>query len=177
MNISSLAKRIGELARQTRTGVTKHKKSPFGLIFMFKIISSERRTLVCYNTLMAITEMFLWWYAHGWLIFIKHLRSTLTNITDFFSMSSLVRTLFKPYRQISANSASNSASLDLRFHMFLDRLISRAVGFVSRLVLLIAGTAIIVIGGVFSIILIILWPLIPILPTIGIILTVTGFTL
>ena len=144
---------------------------------MFKIISSERRTLVCYNTLMAITEMFLWWYAHGWLIFIKHLRSTLTNITDFFSMSSLVRTLFKPYRQISANSASNSASLDLRFHMFLDRLISRAVGFVSRLVLLIAGTAIIVIGGVFSIILIILWPLIPILPTIGIILTVTGFTL
>lgn len=126
---------------------------------------------------MAIAEMFLWWYAHGWLIFIKHLRSALANITDFFSMSSLIRTLFKPYRQISANSATNSASLDLKFHMFLDRLVSRAVGFVSRLILLIAGAVIILIGGIFSIILIVLWPFIPILPILGIILTITGFTL
>ena len=126
---------------------------------------------------MAIAEMFIWWYSHGWLVFISHLRLTLSNITDFFSMSSLVRTLFKPYRQISAATASSSASLDIRFHMFLDRLVSRIIGFFSRLVLLIAGTVIIIIGGIFSLLLIILWPFLPLLPIAGIILSITGFTL
>ena len=126
---------------------------------------------------MAIAEMFIWWYSRGWLVFISRLRSVLSNITDFFSMSSLIRTLFKPYRQISANTASSSASLDLKFHMFLDRLISRVVGFFSRFLLLIAGTVIIVIGGIFSLLLIILWPFIPLLPLAGIIITITGFTL
>ena len=121
--------------------------------------------------------MFIWWYSHGWLVFISHLRLTLSNITDFFSMSSLVRTLFKPYRQISAATASSSASLDIRFHMFLDRLVSRIIGFFSRLVLLIAGTVIIIIGGIFSLLLIILWPFLPLLPIAGIILSITGFTL
>lgn len=126
---------------------------------------------------MAIAEMFIWWYSHGWLVFMRRLRSTLSSITDFFSMSSLIRTLFKPYRQISASTASSSASLDLRFHMFLDRLVSRVIGFISRLLLLIAGTIIIIIGGIFSLLLIILWPFIPLLPIVGIILTITGFTL
>ena len=126
---------------------------------------------------MAIAEMFIWWYSRGWLVFIGRIRSTLSNITDFFSMSSLIRTLFKPYRQISADSASSSASLDLKFHMFLDRLVSRTVGFISRLILLIAGTVIIIIGGIFSLVLIVLWPFIPLLPIVGIILTIIGFTL
>ncbi len=126
---------------------------------------------------MAITEMFFWWYASGWHVFIKKLRTWLANIADFFSMDSLIRTLFKPFRQISANTADSSASLDLKFHMFIDRFISRLVGFVSRLILLIVGTIIIIVGGIFSFALIILWPLIPFAPVIGIILTITGFTI
>lgn len=126
---------------------------------------------------MAITEMFFWWYASGWSVFIKKLRNWLASITDFFSMDSLIRTLFKPFRQISANTADSSASLDLKFHMFIDRFISRLVGFFSRLILLIAGTIIIIIGGIFSLALIILWPLIPFAPIIGIILTITGITI
>ncbi len=125
---------------------------------------------------MAIAEMFLWWYASGWRIFIGKLKISLTNITDFFSMGSLVRTLFKPYRQISAEAASEHASLDIKFHMFLDRLISRIVGFVSRLFLLLAGIIIIIFGGLISLILIILWPLIPLAPVAGIILTLVGVT-
>lgn len=92
-------------------------------------------------------------------------------------MGSLVRTLFKPYRQISAEVASESASLDIKFHMFLDRLISRIVGFFSRLILLLAGVLIIVFGGIISLLLIILWPLIPLLPVAGIVLTATGVIL
>ena len=92
-------------------------------------------------------------------------------------MDSLIRTLFKPFRQISASAASDSASLDLKFHMFIDRLVSRFIGFFSRLTLLIAGSLIIIIGGIVSLILIILWPIVPFIPIAGIILTITGVTL
>ena len=126
---------------------------------------------------MAIAEMFLWWYAHGWSVFVQKVRQSLTNIIDFFSMSDLIRTLFQPFRQISAASASADSSLDLKFHMFIDRLISRFIGFFSRLILLITGTVIIIIGGIFSLILIILWPFIPFAPIAGIILAIIGVTL
>ena len=125
---------------------------------------------------MAIVEMFFWWYTHGWRVFVDKIFGFFSNITDFFSMDSLVRTLFKPFRQISAESASSGTSLDLKFHMFIDRLVSRAVGFISRLVLLLAGTIIIIFGGIVSVILIILWPIIPFMPIAGIILAIIGVT-
>lgn len=120
--------------------------------------------------------MFLWWYSSGWKVFVEKLKTALGNITDFFSMGSLLRTLFKPYRQISAEHAGEHASLDLKFHMFLDRLISRIVGFFSRLVLLLTGVLMIVVGGIISLVLIILWPFIPLLPVAGIVLTAMGVT-
>ena len=126
---------------------------------------------------MAIAEMFLWWYSSGWKVFANKIKVTLSNTTDFFSMGSLVRTLFKPYRQISAETAGDHASLDLRFHMFLDRLVSRIVGFFSRLFLLLAGIIIIIFDSLIGLILIILWPFIPLLPIAGIILTATGVIL
>ena len=126
---------------------------------------------------MAIAEMFLWWYAHGWSVFIQKIKVALSNVVDFFSMSDLLRTLFQPFRQISATSASADSSLDLKFHMFIDRLVSRIVGFCSRLILIIAGTFIIIIGAIFSLILIILWPLIPLIPILGIVLAIMGVTL
>lgn len=126
---------------------------------------------------MAFIEVFSWWYTHGWQVFIGKIRYSFSNITDFFSMNSLIRTLFKPFRQISAETANSDASLDLKFQTFIDRLISRIVGFFSRLVLLVVGLIIILVGGILSLILIIIWPLIPILPIFGIILTIIGVTL
>ena len=126
---------------------------------------------------MAIAEMFLWWYAHGWSVFVQKIKNFMANIIDFFSMSDLLRTLFQPFRQISAATASAESSLDLKFHMFIDRLVSRIVGFFSRLTLLFAGTIIILLGGIFSLILIIIWPLVPLAPIAGIILTITGVLL
>ncbi len=122
-------------------------------------------------------EVFSWWYVHGWKIFIEKIKNSLSSITDFFSMNSLVRTLFKPFRQISADTANADASLDLRFQMFIDRLISRIVGFSSRLILLVVGSIIILVGGILSLLLIIIWPFIPLLPILGIVLTVLGVTL
>ena len=125
---------------------------------------------------MAIAEMFFWWYAEGWRVFISRAKNWFGSVTDFFSMDSLIRTLFKPYRQISAATTS-SGSLDLRFHMFLDRLISRCIGFVSRLILLLVGCLIMLFGGLFCFILIVLWPFLPFLPVAGLILGIMGITL
>ena len=118
--------------------------------------------------------MFLWWYSRGWSVFIHKLRSLFANITDFFSMDSLLRTLFQPFRQISASSAHADSSLDLKFHMFLDRLVSRFIGFSTRLILLIIGLFIIIVGSIVSLFLIIIWPLIPFAPIAGIILSISG---
>ena len=126
---------------------------------------------------MVLFEMFSWWYSRGWLTFIKKIRSFLTSITDFFSMDSLIRTLFQPFRQISAETANSSSSIDIKFHMFIDRLVSRIIGFFSRLLLLIAGLIIIIFGGSLSLILIVLWPFIPFLPVAGIVVSVMGVTL
>ena len=126
---------------------------------------------------MFIVKSFTWWYISGWGVFISKVKDAFLSLTDFFSMNSLIRTLFKPFRQISAGTASADSSLDLKFHMFTDRLISRIVGFFSRLFLLIVGCIIIILGGIVSLALIILWPFIPLTPIAGIILTVMGVTL
>ena len=125
---------------------------------------------------MAIAEMFFWWYAKGWRVFISRARVWFSSVTDFFSMDSLIRTLFKPYRQISANN-SGGGSLDLKFHMFIDRLVSRLIGFCSRLILLLTGCVIIVVCGILCLVCIVLWPFIPLLPIVGIILSLIGVTL
>ena len=126
---------------------------------------------------MAFAEMFFWWYKNGWSTFINKTINWLSSIIDFFSMGSLIRTLFKPYRQISAEVASSDTALDTKFHMFIDRLISRIIGFFSRLIILIIGTILIIIGGTISFIIIIIWPLIPFIPIAGIILSVNGVTI
>lgn len=126
---------------------------------------------------MILAEVFSWWYLQGWRIFCQKIQAFFRSITDFFSMDSLIKTLFKPFRQISASTANENASLDLKFHMFIDRLVSRVVGFFSRFILLIIGLIVILVGGVISLVLIIVWPIIPLLPIAGIILTVSGVTL
>lgn len=117
-----------------------------------------------------VTEIISWWYSAGWRTFIAHTRARLTNLADFFSMSSLVRTLFQPYRQIAATATTTSKS-----QAFLDRSVSRLIGFFARLVLLITGALAIAITSIISLIIIVFWPLAPIFPLIGLILTFSGF--
>lgn len=126
---------------------------------------------------MIITELLSWWFTSGWGTFFEKLKNNFSNLADFFSMSSLIQTLFQPYRQISAGATSGDASLELKFHAFTDRLVSRCIGFFTRLILLILGLVIMFISGLVGLVILIIWPIIPLLPIAGIILTLTGFTL
>ena len=95
---------------------------------------------------------------------------------DFFSIDLLFKTLFAPFRQISAGSAK-VAPLDVKFRMFVDRLVSRIVGAFVRMFIIIAGIICICFVAIISLVLIILWPLIPIAPIAGIILSLVGVTI
>lgn len=123
---------------------------------------------------MVIAEMFFWWYSAGWGVFARKLKGKFANVVDFFSMPSLIKTLFKPYRQISAAGVSGTVSLDVKFRAFLDKLISRIVGFFARLILLIVGTFLMILCAVFGLIMIVVWPILPLLPIAGIVLAVSG---
>ena len=82
---------------------------------------------------------------------------------DFFSIGLLVRTLFDPFRQISAGQVRAQAPLAVR-------LFSRAVGAVVRLLVLFAGLVVISLRAVWAVGSIMVWALLPVTPVIGIIL-------
>ena len=93
--------------------------------------------------------------------------------TDFFSLKLLLKTLFEPFKQISNGTVNGS--LEDRFRAFIDRLISRIVGAVVRIGLLIIGLFLIIIEAVAGLALLIIWPVVPLMPLVSVILMVVGF--
>ena len=116
-----------------------------------------------------------WWYARGWGVFITKLVDMLRSAADFFSISLLVRTLFAPFKQIDANKGGES--LAEKFQAFIDRLVSRIVGAIMRLGLLIFGLIALILESVIGFMLVALWPLVPFAPIAGAILTFMQVTL
>lgn len=125
---------------------------------------------------MLIFGFLQWWYLRGWSIFVHGLLDKLRNLADFFSLGLLLRTLFYPFRQISAYSDDN-ASLPAQFRAFFDKLLSRIIGATVRIGILFAGLIAVVLEAVFGLVLTILWPFIPLAPVAAIILTILGVAL
>ena len=46
--------------------------------------------------------VYFWWYSTGWKKLIERVRESLLNVYDYFSLGLLLKTLFAPWRQISA---------------------------------------------------------------------------
>ena len=125
---------------------------------------------------MLIFGFLQWWYLHGWSIFMHGLLDKLRNLADFFSLGLLLRTLFYPFRQISAYSNDN-ASLQMQIQAFFDKLLSRVIGAIVRIGILIFGIIAITIEAALGVALAILWPFVPLAPVAAIILTVSGVAL
>ena len=120
---------------------------------------------------MLIVDFLKWWYTRGWGLFARKLIDKLRNAADFFSISQLIKTLFAPLRQISAQrtDASDPASM---LANFFDRLLSRCIGAIVRLGILFFGTIAIIVEAALSLILVLIWPLIPLIPIACIVLCV-----
>ncbi len=123
---------------------------------------------------MLIVGLFSWWYGAGWKQYAFLVRERLAQDMDYFSIGLLLQTLFSPFRQISAGQVNGS--LAVRWRAFVDRLVSRCIGAIIRLGLIIIGfmwiTAVTIFGGVSLII----WAFIPILPIVGLVLAMIGWT-
>jgi hypothetical protein len=122
---------------------------------------------------MFIVGILQWWYGRGWSIRVSRLREKLMGTLDYFSIDLLLRTFFSPFRQISAGRVRGPLGVQMR--AFLDRLISRVIGAMIRLVMIIVGVFAIIIYTVIGGLMVAVWGIIPILPVLGIVLFMSGW--
>lgn len=101
------------------------------------------------------------------------MREKLLSTFDYFSIDLLLRTLFSPYRQISAGKVRGPLGVQMR--AFFDRLISRLIGGMIRMTMIIVGSVAIVVNVVLGAIWLLMWGVMPLLPIIGLTLFVVGW--
>jgi hypothetical protein len=117
---------------------------------------------------MLMVAFLQWWYGPGWRDASSRLMARLHDTYLTFSLPILVRTLFAPWRRIISPAG---ASLQARFRAVIDNAVSRAVGFTMRLSLLVAALVILAFNLILGGLILVLWPVIPAL---GPILIVVG---
>lgn len=114
-----------------------------------------------------------WWYGAGIKTQLVRMTNRISGMYDYFSIDLLARSLFAPFRQISATRVRGS--FDVQFRAFIDRLVSRAVGTVMRFALIIIGIIGIVSIVLISIVWIVCWVVLPLAPVVGIVLALIGW--
>jgi hypothetical protein len=122
---------------------------------------------------MVIVWALSWWYGAGWKAFLSGLRERLAVSYDYFSIGLLASTLFAPFRQISAGKVSGPIGVKLR--AAVDKLISRFIGALVRLVLIVVGILWLFVQVVVGVLALVLWALVPVLPVIGFIIMLSGW--
>lgn len=122
---------------------------------------------------MIIAGMLAWWYKEGWRQQVAGLSQRLSGLLDYFSFDLLFRTLFAPFRQISAGPVSGP--LGVKIHAFFDRLISQLIGAMVRLFMIIFGSVAIALYGLAGGLVVVAWALVPLLPFIGLTLALAGW--
>lgn len=105
-------------------------------------------------------EFFVWWYGPGWLDAWKNCFTWVKNVEQAFSVDVLLKTLFSPWKRIIS---SPGRSIDEKFRGLIDNLISRTVGFMVRLMVLVIALVMIAVMAVAGLVLAILWPVMPLL--------------
>jgi len=118
-----------------------------------------------YNSNMFLVGLLSWWYSDGLIDRVRMMRDRLLSSADFFSVSLLISTLFSPFRQISADSAA--VSLGDHMHAFFDKLLSRIIGSIVRIFMIIFGVVTMLLQIIFGVVILTSWLIVPLLPAIG----------
>ena len=122
---------------------------------------------------MFIIGMLSWWYGAGWRQRVVILRERLARTVDYFSIDLLAKTLFAPFRQISAGRVNGP--LGVKMQAFFDRLISRMIGMMIRSTMIVMGVGTIIVHSVLGLITVIMWASIPLLPLVGVLMMLSGW--
>jgi hypothetical protein len=124
--------------------------------------------------IMLLISLVQWWYGDGWRQRAQMVGGRLDSTVDYFSIELLLKTLFAPFRQISAGKVDGP--LEVKFRAFADRLISRVIGAMVRLVVLVIGIITIFLQSMIGMIILAGWACVPILPIIGVAMMIIGWT-
>lgn len=119
-------------------------------------------------------SLFSWWYTNGWRDQAELCGARLSRVSDRFSITLLLRSLFSPFRQISADD-NYGPGLDAKVRAWLDKLISRCIGAMIRSVLILMGALLLLFEVIIAAVRLVVWPLLPLFPVIGIILAMSGW--
>lgn len=122
---------------------------------------------------MQLVSLLSWWYSGGVRRMLSQVRVRFAGLLDYFSIDLLIRTLFAPFRQISAGSVNGPIGLQIR--AFFDQLISRVIGSVVRTIVILVGCIAIILQGIVSAIYILLWLAMPLVPIVGLIMMLVGW--
>jgi hypothetical protein len=99
-----------------------------------------------------------WWYGDGWKLLAHNVQRRMQRTADSFSVPTLVRTLFSPWKRIITVPGSG---IGAHLRAMGDNAVSRAVGFMVRLFVLLGAGVSLLCMGIAGILQIILWPLLP----------------
>ena len=122
---------------------------------------------------MFIVGLLSWWYSAGLLAEARRVRERIASVADYFSIGLLAKTLFSPFRQISAGNVNGP--LAVKWRAFVDRLISRCIGAMMRTFLIVFGIVAIALIAVAGVVALVVWLLIPILPIVGCVMMFVGW--
>lgn len=114
-----------------------------------------------------------WWYTTGWSDQARLISNRFARVSDFFSIGLLLKSLFAPFRQTFADGGG--PSFDAKLRAWADRTISRCIGAMVRSAIIIVGALALIGEVLLAVIRLVAWPLLPILPIIGVILMSTGW--
>ena len=109
-----------------------------------------------------------WWYSAGWVGQLSNSLLKLRQVSDTFSVSLLVRTLFQPFKQLDTGSVGGS--LDMQLRAWADRLLSRLIGAMVRSVMIILGCLWWLVWVLVGLLRLGIWPILPLLPVVGVVI-------
>ena len=122
---------------------------------------------------MLVVGFFSWWYGVGYKERFLLVRERLASALDYFSIGLLLKTLFAPYKQISAGKVRGPLPVILR--AWVDRSISRIIGAIVRIIVLVMGIIVITAVIAIGIITLLLWAIVPLAPLAGLLLYMWGW--
>ena len=128
-------------------------------VLITSVSSGARATLKCYNVVMILVEILSWWYRQGWVAILRASERRLSQVSHLFSVPILIRTWFAPWRRIITYPG---ASIEARLRAIGDNMVSRAVGFTVRSLVLFSAGIMLMFTAILSGIQLLVWPLIPI---------------
>lgn len=122
---------------------------------------------------MFMVGLLSWWYTSGIKRAVGKVGARFAGLLDYFSIDLLARTLFSPFRQISAGSVDGP--IDAQLRAWADRTISRVIGAIVRTIVIVVGCLAIIAQGIASCLYLLLWVGVPLLPFVGLVMMLVGW--